>query len=96
MKFPTPSQAAECSGPCWWPGYNPEACDCGLRERACTGPAPAAYMQRLLVLQEKGLITAAAVFGALGYKHPALMTTLEFLDWLDVASIEELNHFASA
>jgi hypothetical protein len=53
-------------------------------------------VQHLLVLREKGLITAAALFGALGYKHPALMTTLEFLDWLDVASIEELDHFASA
>jgi hypothetical protein len=36
------------------------------------------------------------VFEVLGYKDPALMTTLEFLDWLDSASIEELNHFASA
>lgn len=43
-----------------------------------------------------GLIQAAAVFGALGYKHRALMTTLGFLDWLDVAPIEELDHFASA
>jgi len=96
MKFPTPSQAAECDGPCWRPSYDPEACDCGLRERACTGPAPAAYSQRILALSEMGLIQAAAVFGALGYRDPALMTTLEFLDWLDSASIEELNHFASA
>jgi hypothetical protein len=28
--FPTPSQAAECGGPCYAGGYCPEACDCGL------------------------------------------------------------------
>jgi len=96
VKFPTPSQAAECDGPCWQPSYNPEACDCGLRERAHTGPAPAAYVLHVEALSGMGLIQPAAVFEALGYKHPALMTTLEFLDWLDSASIEELNHFASA
>jgi hypothetical protein len=96
VQFPTPSQAAECDGPCWRPSYDPEACDCGLRERAHTGPAPAAYILRVQALHGMGLIQAAAVFGALGYKHRALMTTLGFLDWLDVAPIEELDHFASA
>ena len=28
--FPTPSQAAECGGPCYEGSYCPEACDCGL------------------------------------------------------------------
>ena len=28
--FPTPSQAAECGGPCYEGNYCPEACDCGL------------------------------------------------------------------
>jgi hypothetical protein len=95
MKFPTPSQAAECDGPCWQPSYDPEACDCGLRERACTGPSSTAYSLQVFALSEMHLIRPRAVFEVLGYKDPALMTTLEFLDWLDAASIEELNHFAS-
>ena len=28
--FPTPSQAAECGGPCYEGSYCPEVCDCGL------------------------------------------------------------------
>jgi len=34
--FPTPSQAAECGGPCYEGSYCPEACDCGL----CRSPTP--------------------------------------------------------
>jgi hypothetical protein len=34
MKFPTPSQAAECDGPCWQPSYDPDACNCGLKEHS--------------------------------------------------------------
>jgi len=32
--FPTPSQAAECGGPCYEGNYCPEACDCGLYQRS--------------------------------------------------------------
>ena len=35
--FPTPSQAAECGGPCYEGSYCPEVCDCGLYQP----PAPA-------------------------------------------------------
>lgn len=28
--YPTPSQAAECGGPCYEPLYCPEACNCGV------------------------------------------------------------------
>ena len=43
--FPTPSQAAECGGPCYEGSYCPEACDCGLR-RSPT-PQPVAVSERL-------------------------------------------------
>lgn len=35
-KYPTPSQIAECAGPCLEGG--PDACDCGLREYGRTPP----------------------------------------------------------
>ena len=35
--FPTPSQAAECGGPCYEGNYCPEACDCGLYHPPRTG-----------------------------------------------------------
>ena len=35
--FPTPSQAAECGGPCYEGSYCPEACDCGLYQPPHSG-----------------------------------------------------------
>ena len=38
--FPTPSQAAECGGPCYEGNYCPKACDCGLYQRSALAEQP--------------------------------------------------------
>ena len=44
--FPTPSQAAECGGPCYEGSYSPEACDCGLYQPPALAQ-PMAVSERL-------------------------------------------------
>ena len=58
--FPTPSQAAECGGPCYEGNYCPEACDCGLYQRSALAEPPGGptLMERALA----GDATAAKQF----------------------------------
>lgn len=66
--FPTPSQAAECGGPCYAGGYCPEACDCGLYQPpalAAEGPT------------DEDLEDLADVMNVSGNPVPAMRRALE-------------------
>lgn len=74
MKFPTPSQAAECSGPCWTPWYDPNACDCGLKDYpglapTAKGPAPPGPLLYpiLSVMSRSSISSSSGSSGGIGF-----------------------------